>query len=416
MANGYTLPPWLTPSESSPFQALVAGAQVGANIARNRQQARALAAQTQHQAFQDRVLHEKFQADAQDLQTLQAWWPTFTSAEGDALQTLRVPPLKNAQMWSQITMEVGKKKQQAAASALASSMGSLDLSTPEGQASYYQLASQAAKTGLPLTIEQIQGPVFKAQELKRLQATAESTASLKELEAADRFEKEAAEVEGTDSDLALKLRQRATLLRSKFTSPTETIETYTDERGNQQVRVVRGPAGTKSGLTGAVATDVQRQALSGETAALRGVELLNTLRPEDVGVRGVINEVAFNKVLSQFFPGVEKPGVTDARTLLRIFNEQMLKNIKPDAQMNKEDVARLLKALPSLDATESLGSVQKKITRFMDESRQIARVNAEASKQPVPDWAWTQDEVVKKFESGEWDRDKAYQILLKYHP
>lgn len=134
MATGYSLPPWLTPSESSPFQALIAGAQVGRNIAANRQAARQLAAQTQHQAFQDRVLNEKFQADAQDLKTLQEWWPTFTSAEGDALRTLTVPPLKNAQMWNRISMEVERKKQQAAASDFANALSGLDLSNPADQA------------------------------------------------------------------------------------------------------------------------------------------------------------------------------------------------------------------------------------------------------------------------------------------
>lgn len=129
----YSYPQWLIPRHS-PWEALVAGVGAGAQIAANNQRGRALASEAQHRAFQDEVLHQKFQADTQDLQTLQAWWPTFANAEGEALKTLTVPPLKNPQMWNRITMEVENRKQQAAASDFANALSTLNLADPADQA------------------------------------------------------------------------------------------------------------------------------------------------------------------------------------------------------------------------------------------------------------------------------------------
>lgn len=407
MAIDYSFPTWMLPKHA-PWEALVAGVQAGSQIAANRQRGRALAAQTQHQAFQDRVLHEKFQADTRDLQTLQEWWPTFASAEGEALQSLKVPPLKNAQLWNQITLEVGKKRQQAAASELASGMAGLNLETPEGQADYYDLVSKAARTGLPFTMEQIQAPVFKAQELSRLKDSAAETKRYHDL-------------------LAGKTPQKVNLAEAqrleRIADALETIDPEEAKRYREDANVMRASIPTAAGVvrdvskpTGAVQTDVQRQALSGETAVTRGIELLENLTPADVGVRGVFNEVVVNKWLAQAVPSLAKNKVTDTRTLMRAWREQLLKSVKPDSQLNAGDVKRLMEAFPEMGIDEQFDHAKTKISRWVDEVRRTVRTNAEATKSPVPDWTWTKDEVVQKFESGEWDKAKALDILVKYHP
>lgn len=171
MANGYSLPPWLIP-QRAPWEALIAGVQAGSQIAANRQRGRALAAQMGHRAFQETAMQKKFEADAQDLATLQQWWPAFAGAEGEALKTLQVPPLKNAQMWNRITLEVERKKQQAAASEFANIMSGVDLATPEGQATIWNAAAKNPQIQLDLVGERIE----RAVTARRLQQSAEETA------------------------------------------------------------------------------------------------------------------------------------------------------------------------------------------------------------------------------------------------
>jgi hypothetical protein len=169
MANGFSLPPWLIP-QRSPWEALLAGVQAGSAIAATRQRGQQLGMQLRHQAFQEEASKAKFDSDQQDLATLQQWWPSFTTAEGESLRTLQAPPLKNAQMWNRITMELERKKQQAAASEFANIVSTENLATPEGQAKAWR-----ASRGL-VPPEQVSGIIGRQVTATRMENDALETA------------------------------------------------------------------------------------------------------------------------------------------------------------------------------------------------------------------------------------------------
>lgn len=389
----------------TPWEALVSGVNAGAQIAANRQRGRALEAQIGHQAFQETVLKQKADADAQDLKTLQEWWPTFASAEGEALANLKVPPIKNGTLWNQITMEVGKKRQQAAASDLANNMAGLNLETPEGQTAYYDLVSKAAKTGLPLTIDQIQGPVDKAREIKRLRDTAAETArhnaamegrtpQIINEEKANAFRLIADELEVEDPELAADYRRRSDDLRSTL---------------------LAGVTKDPSQPTTSTKSQIQQRMLTADKTLELGAQLMERLTGADVGVRGNINQVVINEGLAQLFPGMGKGSVTEARTLLGQFNEQAIKAIASDPRISDKDRARYERILPSLGAVESLSSAQDKIKTFMQKFREQTRTDAKAAGLPVPNWSLTVDELKAKIKAGEMSEDEGVQILMRYH-
>lgn len=242
----YSYPQWLI-QRHAPWEALVAGVQAGSQIAANRQRGRALAAQLDHQAFQETVLQQKAEADAQDLRTLQEWWPTFANAEGEALQKLQVPPFKNVQMWNRLNLALGEKRQQAAASELANGAATLNLTDPADVATWYELGGKAMKSGLKMDIKDLQTPVFKAQELKRLENSAKSLADYRNrgtvveqnLNRATELEEQADNIEVAFPEEAEQLRLNARQLRESVP-----VHTFSTPEGPVRGYAVQLPDGT----------------------------------------------------------------------------------------------------------------------------------------------------------------------------
>ena len=196
----------------------------------------------------------------------------------------------------------------------------------------------------------------------------------------------------------------------------QTIEAYGPD-GQLISRVSSGgkPSSQNPDATIATQTDVQKQAMAGESAVTTGVNLLNSLTPDVVGARGFFNENIINEGLAQVFPEMNKGEVTSGRSMMRAFNEKMIKSIKADSQLNQSERKALESALPQFGVNESLPSAKKKIATFIEESRKTTRINAERTKRPIPDWAWTTDEIASKFKAGEIDENKARQLLKQFH-
>lgn len=259
---------------------------------------------------------------------------------------------------------------------------------------------------------------MEAARLQRLED--KKTAPMLNLQEADRLDEEAAGLEATSPEKAAALRRNASLLRSTITAPTETIESYVDADGKQQFRITRGPASEKAPKDLSVPTtttlsQIQQRELAGDKTAELGVQLLNTLTEADVGVRGNINQVLINEGIAQLIPGAKKGGVTEARTLLGQFNENAIKAIASDPRISDKDRKRYEQILPTLGAVESLSSAREKIKTFIGKFRDQARTDAAATKQPIPNWALSIQELREKIAKGELSEDDAVKIIVKYH-
>lgn len=196
-------------------------------------------------------------------------------------------------------------------------------------------------------------------------------------------------------------------------SQGETIETGVDATGQPFSRITRGgkPAG---GLTTATQGQVQQRLLGFEKTMGTASQLLNTLTPEMVGVKGLLGDVVVDNVLAQQFPELANSKRVNGRTLLRVFNESIIKSLKVDAQVNRDEEKRLLAALPDAGATTSLPAAQEKIKTFMEQIRDQTRIDANASGAPVPKWALTLEDLAKQVKSNQMTKAEAVALMKRY--
>lgn len=231
-----------------------------------------------------------------------------------------------------------------------------------------------------------------------------------------RKQAEAAEAAG-DIAKGAELRRSIALLEGTMLAPTETIETFTDDMGNQGVRVVRGGVGASSELTTASKTDFQKRLLNFENMSGMSKRLLEALGPLDVGIAGWGQQVLVNEGLAQFFPGLASQSTTDVRSLLGTFNENMIKALKADAQVNKQEEARILSILPKPGPNESLPSATAKIVRAMREIHSLSLPVAKRLGQPVPAFPLSAEEIRELYKTGKLtDKDLIRELLNTYHP
>lgn len=394
----FSLPPWLIPQPGWYGNALAKGVQAGSQIANNMLQARQLAASVA-QAQIRAGLEQREQAIQQQRNTIQMAKFFYDQevdnkvAAGEAsLSRVLADPVFKWTDPAQVARiyEVGAK---------------------------YPIITQKPFWGQLMTM-----PDKAADnERLRLQALASAkTSAMQNLEEAARLEREAAAIEGTDPARATAMKRDAVLLRGTTMAPTETIRTTTDEHGRQNVEIVRGPATEKAPKdlktpTTTTQSQVQQRLLAGEKIAGLGADLLTKLTESDVGVRGNINQVVINEGLAQFFPNMQRGEVTDARTLLGMFNENVIKLIASDPRISDKDRANYERILPRMGPRESLPSTLQKIRTFMDEFRSNARTDINAIGAGVPDWALTVDELKNMVKSGEMSQEEAVQIMVKYH-
>lgn len=241
-------------------------------------------------------------------------------------------------------------------------------------------------------------------------------ADVQKLQYLNAFERNAKDAEAKgDTEAALEYRRAAKLLEGTFMSPTETFETFTDDQGNTGFRLVRGGAGTD--MTTAAKTDLQKRMLNFENMSSMSKRLLDTLGPLDVGVAGWGQQVLVNEGLAQVFPGLASQSTTDARSLLGIFNESMIKALKADSQVNKQEEARILSILPKPGLNESFPDATAKIVRAMRELHSLSLPVAKRIGQPAPEFPLSADEIKALYKSGKLtDRELVGQLLRTYYP
>lgn len=193
----------------------------------------------------------------------------------------------------------------------------------------------------------------------------------------------------------------------------ESIETWVDPTGQAHTRIVRG--NTKSGdLTMATQSQVQQRLLGFEKTINMAADLYGKLDPSMLGVRGLMGELAVDRGMAQAFPEMADKERINGRTLLRAFNESIIKSLKVDAQVNRDEEKRLLAALPSPGAVSSLPEAQEKIKTFMGLIKQQAIIDAQQSGKPVPNFALSLDDVAKKVVAKELTEQQAIDLINRY--
>lgn len=240
------------------------------------------------------------------------------------------------------------------------------------------------------------------------------TADIWALEQADEWERQANTWESVNPERAKQFRTNAALLRSKFTSPTETIETSVDEQGRPSVRITRGPDAGKAGIGGAARTMVDKQMIGMENSMELLGDLSTNLRQEDLGIRGVIGENVMDRLLPQFGFKTQDLERADNRTKLKAAIQGMVRLISSDDRFSNEDRKRAEDVMVSPGWNEDIGRAKVAISTLQEIFRNRARVNANATKQPVPAWALNATDIATKVQAGELTREQALELMRKY--
>lgn len=123
---------------------------------------------------------------------------------------------------------------------------------------------------------------------------------------------------------------------------------------------------SKGGNTTATQTKLQDQAKTYSDLAFQGLEVLENLKPNSVGIRGVVGENAMDRVGAQFNPDLANEGRIKSRGQLRSWREGALRSISTDNKFNKDDVERVIKIMPDDTWGESSPAARQKAMDAID--------------------------------------------------
>lgn len=157
----------------------------------------------------------------------------------------------------------------------------------------------------------------------------------------------------------------------------------------------------------------QKQEFNQERILREGYQLMNILRPEDLGIQGVVGETV-GGFLGQLDPKYAEAQVAENRSRLRSFREGTLRAVSDDTRFSNADRHAIEQMLPSDGWVENLPQARGKLRAIM--SIMAQRKNAESARRGEKSWAdLPPEELVKEAKAGKIDKDAAAAVLEALH-
>lgn len=236
-------------------------------------------------------------------------------------------------------------------------------------------------------------------ERKKLELQADApTADMKNVQAVTkmRSEAEALRAKGDAAGYQAK-NAEADLLEQRLKKSGQEITVETP--GGQTVKVSTGV--TKP--TTSTATNIQQKNIA-YSNALRGIsDVLVKVRPQDVGIAGVVGENVFDTWIEQFKPGSANKERIQNRTALRMLREDLFGALSPErlsgSAFSNRDVDRLKELASNLEASTSYKQFQERVGEIQGIIKERVRTNASALGEAVPDSVKTLPELKGEYES-----------------
>lgn len=233
----------------------------------------------------------------------------------------------------------------------------------------------------------------------------------------------AAATKNGNSDEANRWKARAQNLRDQ--AKGQEVVTGYDDQGRPIVKVGKG---VSSDATVATASAAQQNLVKFKTSLGLMNDLEKVFRPEHVGVRGVVGELAVDKGLQQVAEALGMPDVAnkdriDSRKLIIALRERLMRETSDGSRFNLADRQEISAALPSSgifesgqNATRSLGVVRNVLKRSANNyARSIGR--------PPPLWTLSPTELKQRFptakelaaaaKQGQIDRQDAEDAMVE---
>lgn len=395
-----TLPSWLGPGEPAGAP-LLRGAQAGSLIRSSFLAAR-----------QQKMRESQMQLEEEEKRAL---------IQGHYLQ--RRATEQNMQMGA-LNIAAQMRKNDAAVNVtkgnveLARKMSTIDWTSPSDRASVWEIGKQypeLLETPEWNRIQQnfinsdraaVEAEKYKTQ-LELLQErnklledkSAAGTPTQQDIAAAQklRAQAEALRSSGDPTGYQDKIRQ-AELLETHVAPKGITIQTGVDERGNAVNTVSIGGAGAP---TTGTQTMAQQKQISFETATEGINDIVQRLRPADVGVAGVVGENVFDRWLGQLDPKLVSGERVSNRRALGALRETLFQALSPEriggSGFSNKDAERIKEIADSLEAKHSYPEVKQSLNTIRDIIADRSRVFAERTGQPVPDFAKTPEMIQNEY-------------------
>lgn len=204
------------------------------------------------------------------------------------------------------------------------------------------------------------------------------TTAMKDIAHANELLKRAAalDVEGKPAE-AKALRDDALLLKEAHVKSGWTIQS--DGQGG--LTIMQGNTKIPPMVTGRVL-----ERLSQTEKAIDNLDdLAATLRPQDVGFKGVLGELFLDKILPQLGTATSDVKRMDNRTKLRTLAENLMRQVSADSRFSNADRLAISRILPSSGVVESFEHTQQTIITLRKILAKRALIdNKEAGQAPSP--------------------------------
>jgi hypothetical protein len=154
------------------------------------------------------------------------------------------------------------------------------------------------------------------------------------------------------------------------------------------------------GITTGTRTALEATGESAEGLAETGRKLLPLINERTVGVRGELTRLAQRTGLSMVVPGLENPEVAEADAYGRAFTAKVIRSLRSDGNINKDEVTRLESASNTISWTTP-NEAKARLAAFLDQSAVLARRSYSKLGKPPKDEFLTRDQIRDRVVSGE---------------
>lgn len=174
-----------------------------------------------------------------------------------------------------------------------------------------------------------------------------------------------------------------------------------DERGMRFVPDdIADEVAKQAGITTGVRADLETAEISADNLFAVGAKLLPLINERTTGVRGEISRALQRTGLTMLFPGLENPEVSEAETVGRTFTASVIRTLRSDGNINKDEVATLERAANTINWTtekEAKARLAALVERAVDMSRRAAQRKGT----PINPLFLTRDEIRERVGAGD---------------
>lgn len=149
----------------------------------------------------------------------------------------------------------------------------------------------------------------------------------------------------------------------------------------------------KGAVTTANRTALEAAEISASNLIAQGRKLLPLINESTVGAKGELKRLASRSGVTLLFPGLDDPKVAEADAVGRGFTAGVIRGLRSDTNINKDEVAALERSSNTINWT-NVKPAKARLAVFLEKANDIGRQTYIRLKQPIPPEYRTLDEII----------------------